>query len=140
MDFFIILRKNWINLTILIKSCLVYWHIINHELLIWVRFKKLFIIVQHLWDLCTNKLWILQYIKVVALKSVFSATQFCLVQQKEGRVVGKLIFVFFEMPILPFSLNRHNRLLRRRAGLNWSFITLNILFLKFPVTRKLSRI
>ena len=82
---------------------MVYWHIINHGLLIWVRLKKLFIIVQHLWDLCTNKLWILQYIKVVAPKSVFSATQFCLVQQKEGRVVGKLIFVFFEMPILPLS-------------------------------------
>ena len=132
---------------------MVYWHIINHGLLIWVRLKKLFIIVQHLWDLCTNKLWILQYIKVVAPKSVFSATQFCLVQQKEGRVVGKLIFVFFEMPILPLSLNRHNHLLilndrsivhfctwGRRAGLNWSFITLNILFLKFLVTRKASRI
>ena len=76
----------------------------NHELFIWVGLKKLFLIVQYLWDLCTSKFGILQYIKkFVAPKSVLSTTKFCLVQQKEARVVGKLIYVFLEMPILPLS-------------------------------------
>ena len=36
-----------------------------------------------------------------APEKVFSATQFCLVQQKEARVISKLIYVVFEMPNLP---------------------------------------